>query len=380
MPALSPTMTEGNIASWKVKDGQTYSAGDVLLEIETDKATMDVEAQEDGVMMKILSGDGSKAVQVGKRIAVIADAGDDVAALEMPADEQPSPSAKQEKSNDSSASPPRETSSSSKAERNEAVEQKYPLMPAVEHLVRQHGLAEDDVRRIKPTGPNGRLLKGDVLAFLGTIKPEAPSSISDRFATLSRLDLSGIKVAATKPKDQAKASSQDTPAKTPPPPPPLEINIPVSLTNVLEMQKRIRTTLGVAMPLSTFVHRAANMVNDQLPPATRSQADLFDQILGLDKAKRSRRAYEPELASAPLPAAPRAEKVAFDIIDELAGSARRPVQIKHVAQPLPSEDASFLKLVVAKEEGQRARAFLERCKWFLETDPGRLVLSQDGSL
>lgn len=374
-------MTEGNIASWKVKDGQSYSAGDVLLEIETDKATMDVEAQEDGVMMKILSGDGSKSVQVGRRIAVIADAGDDVAALEMPADEQASSSTKQEKSNDSSVTTPRETSTSSKAERNEAVEQKYPLMPAVEHLVRQHGLGEDDVRRIKPTGPNRRLLKGDVLAFLGTIKPEAPSSVSDRFATLSRLDLSNIKVAAAKAKDQAKASSQDAPAKKPPPPPPLEISMPVSLTNVLEMQKRIRTVLGVSMPLSTFVHRAANMVNNQPTPATRRQANLFDQILGLDEAKRSRPAYEPELSPSPPPAAPRTEKVALDIIDELAGSARNPVaQTKHVAEPVPSDDAGFLKLVVAKEEGRKARAFLERCKWFLETDPGRLMLSQDGSL
>ncbi|CRK35849.1 hypothetical protein BN1708_019836, partial [Verticillium longisporum] len=87
MPALSPTMTEGNIATWKVKEGDSFSAGDVLLEIETDKATMDVEAQDDGIVFKIMSGDGSKAVQVGTRIAVLAEAGDDVSQLEVPADE-----------------------------------------------------------------------------------------------------------------------------------------------------------------------------------------------------------------------------------------------------------------------------------------------------
>lgn len=53
MPALSPTMTEGNIASWKIKEGDSFSAGDVLLEIETDKAQMDVEAQDDGILAKI---------------------------------------------------------------------------------------------------------------------------------------------------------------------------------------------------------------------------------------------------------------------------------------------------------------------------------------
>ena len=54
MPAMSPTMTEGNITAWKVKEGQAYSAGDVLLEIETDKAQMDVEAQDDGILARIL--------------------------------------------------------------------------------------------------------------------------------------------------------------------------------------------------------------------------------------------------------------------------------------------------------------------------------------
>ena len=56
MPAMSPTMTEGNIASWKVKEGDTFSTGDVLLEIETDKAQMDVEAQDDGIVAKITVG------------------------------------------------------------------------------------------------------------------------------------------------------------------------------------------------------------------------------------------------------------------------------------------------------------------------------------
>ena len=54
MPAMSPTMTEGGIAGWKKQEGDTFTAGDVLVEIETDKATIDVEAQDDGVMAKII--------------------------------------------------------------------------------------------------------------------------------------------------------------------------------------------------------------------------------------------------------------------------------------------------------------------------------------
>ncbi len=98
MPALSPTMTEGNIATWRVKEGEKFSAGDVLLEIETDKATMDVEAQEDGILMKIMQGDGSKSVQVGSRIAVLAEEGDDISSLEIPKDESPKSQPAQEAS------------------------------------------------------------------------------------------------------------------------------------------------------------------------------------------------------------------------------------------------------------------------------------------
>jgi pyruvate/2-oxoglutarate dehydrogenase complex dihydrolipoamide acyltransferase (E2) component len=56
MPALSPTMTEGSITQWKVKEGDSFVAGDVLLQIETDKASIDVEAQDDGIMGKIVVG------------------------------------------------------------------------------------------------------------------------------------------------------------------------------------------------------------------------------------------------------------------------------------------------------------------------------------
>ena len=87
MPGLSPTMDEGTLAKWLVKEGDSVAAGDILAEIETDKASMDVEAQDDGVLMKIFQGDGTKGIQVGSRIGVLAEAGDDISALELPADE-----------------------------------------------------------------------------------------------------------------------------------------------------------------------------------------------------------------------------------------------------------------------------------------------------
>ena len=71
MPALSPTMTEGNLTKWLVKEGQEIKAGDVIAEIETDKATMEVEAIDDGVIGKILVNDGQESIKVNSPIAIL---------------------------------------------------------------------------------------------------------------------------------------------------------------------------------------------------------------------------------------------------------------------------------------------------------------------
>ena len=88
MPALSPTMTEGNIARWHKKEGDTVQAGDILAEIETDKATMEVEAADEGILGKILVPDGSEGVQVNSVIGVILEEGE---AATAPAASVPKP-------------------------------------------------------------------------------------------------------------------------------------------------------------------------------------------------------------------------------------------------------------------------------------------------
>lgn len=388
MPALSPTMTEGNIASWKVKEGETFSAGDVLLEIETDKATMDVEAQDDGIMMKIMTSDGSKAVQVGSRIAVIAEAGDDIKSLEIPADEQAKSQAKEEAPKESAApaasdSKPAEQKSSSSAPKTTSsgtYEHKYPLLPSVGHLVKEKGLSAEDVSKIKGTGPHGRLLKGDVLAFLGTINPETPARIESHFEKLAHLDLSQIKV----------AEKAAPPAKEPKPLPQapvvedIEISVPVSLAKVVEVQNKIQDTLGVFLPISTFINRATEVANDELPRAKRAptSSELFDQVLGLDKVKAARGTrgiYLPQISAIPpsslFTPSPAARKP-VDIIDVLAAPKKKsaPKSTGITAVPGMSSGANVFSLVVPKAEEERAQVFLERCKIILEDEPGRLVL------
>lgn len=389
MPALSPTMTEGNIASWRVKEGDNFSAGDVLLEIETDKATMDVEAQEDGIMVKIMSQDGSKSVAVGTRIAVLAEAGDDINTLEIPAE----PKTQQQQPAKESSQPEQSSQQSAPAEKkkkpaqppkgNESYEQKYPLMPSVEHLVKANGISEADISKIKPTGPNGRLLKGDVLAYLGTINADSPSAVSSRFDKLAHLDLSNIKVAEPKAAPAKKAEPQAE--KAAPASEILEVNVPISLAKVVEMQKKIQDTLGVFLPVSTFISRAAEVANDELPLAQHKPTtnELFDAVLGLDKVKAargSRGVYLPQISAIPAGASftpkatPRAAK--RDVIDDLASSpVQRPSSLVSVPTvPGLSSSGNVFTLTVPKAEEERAYVFLQRCKLILEEEPGRLVL------
>ena len=91
MPALSPTMTEGNLAKWHKKEGDAVKAGDVLAEIETDKATMEVEAVDEGVLGKILVADGTAGVKVNEPIAVLVAHGETVPAAPAPAAAAPPP-------------------------------------------------------------------------------------------------------------------------------------------------------------------------------------------------------------------------------------------------------------------------------------------------
>ncbi|KAG0340613.1 hypothetical protein BG000_011572 [Podila horticola] len=168
MPALSPTMTEGTITAWKKKEGDAVSAGDVLLEIETDKAGMDVEAFPDG-----------SKVTVNEAIALLAEEGDDLSKIEIPKKAEakaPAP-AKEEKKE--TPAPKKEAHAPQTADTPSS----KLVSPAVAHLLLQHHIT--DVTKIPSTGPKGRVLKGDVLAFLGLIKARpAPEPTIPQLKTL----------------------------------------------------------------------------------------------------------------------------------------------------------------------------------------------------
>ncbi|KIK36959.1 hypothetical protein CY34DRAFT_810834 [Suillus luteus UH-Slu-Lm8-n1] len=165
MPAMSPTMTEGGISSWKKREGESFSAGDVLLEIETDKATIDVEAQDDGILGKIIAQDGSKNVQVGKIIALLAEEGDDISNLEAPKEEpKPAPSPQPEVQATPSP-PPAPAPQPTAPKTSHHPKHSKHLLPSVIRLLIEGNVV--DAEAIPGTGVRGMLTKGDVLAYLG---------------------------------------------------------------------------------------------------------------------------------------------------------------------------------------------------------------------
>ena len=388
MPALSPTMTEGNIAAWKVKDGDKFSAGDVLLEIETDKATMDVEAQDDGIMMKVLTGDGAKGVQVGSRIAVIAEEGDDISSLEIPADEGPkqaSATKAPEKSSQPEPVPQEERTTSEPATQGakgsgNAQKQVYPLFPSIIQLLHENGIDESKVHEIPATGPKGRLLKGDVLVYLGKAKASSASNVEERYNKLAHLDLSNIKVAARAEKKGAegKPASPAAPVVED-----LQVTLPISLAQVIEVQGKVQETLGAFLPLSAFIARATEVANDELPLAADykpSADELFNQVLGLDNVspQGSKGHYLPQISALPPPASLSQKSFTAakpDIYDILTGGSASKKSIAPSSRPAGlSTGVNVFSLKVPKAEEQRAKVFLERVKTVLENEPGRLVL------
>lgn len=258
--------------------------------------------------------------------------------------------------------------------------QTKPLMPSVHQLMRENGLDESAVGKMTPTGPQGRLLKGDVLAYLGKINASSPTGVAARFNKHAHLDLSNIKTAAPKPREPTKAAM----ATSPPKPEPALVTVPVSLANVAKVQAKLQETQGLFPPLSTFVSRASDLANQQLPLGANSKTSadaLFNQILGLEKpAVSAKGTYQPQcsaLSSPSLPAPrPAPRKGRLDVIDVIAASTR-PSAPKSAATPsIPRAMITgphVFSLSVSQGERRRAQVFLQRLKKVLETEPETLV-------
>ena len=166
MPALSPTMTEGKLARWLKKEGDTVNSGDVLAEIETDKATMEVEAIEEGILGRILIQEGAEGVAVNTPIAILVEEGeavpDNIDTPQNVVSAEPAPVPQPV------ASAPVATQAAP-AQRADKPVGRVVASPLARRIARQKNI---DLAAIKGTGPNGRIVKRDVEAALN----KAPSA------------------------------------------------------------------------------------------------------------------------------------------------------------------------------------------------------------
>lgn len=292
MPALSPTMTTGTISNWSVSAGSSFSAGDVLCEIETDKASMDFEAQDDGIVAKILrEGDSAKDLDVGVPICVVVEDEDDVEAFADFVVEETSSGggADATESTPSTPTPATETIST-----NVGGEGSF-LSPAARHISQSEGV---DATVLKGTGKDGRVTKGDVLIALkdGVLPPLPTTTTSTSIAT-------DATVAA--------------PTPSPTPVAPMEVEIPtittsggyedipnnnmrkviarrlteskatvphfystieVELDNIMSLRKKLASTHDVKVSVNDFIIKASAMALRDVPEVNSSYSSSSNSV------------------------------------------------------------------------------------------------------
>ncbi len=185
MPALSPTMTEGTLARWLKHEGDTVRAGDVIAEIETDKATMEVEAVDEGVLGRILVADGSQGVKVNEPIAILVEPGEKLPdgpapARAAPAAAAPAPAAAPARAPATApaaataqAAPAPASAPAAAPAVNGHDASRIVASPLARRMARQAGL---DLAGLAGSGPNGRIVRADVQAALAKPAAAAPQA------------------------------------------------------------------------------------------------------------------------------------------------------------------------------------------------------------
>ena len=197
MPALSPTMEEGTLARWLKQEGDSVNPGDVIAEIETDKATMEVEAVDEGVLGRIVVPEGTEGVKVNATIAWLLEEGEDASALPAageedaaakpeaastepePEPESPPPAPAAPAAEPAPAAPAAETPAGT----GEGAGERIAASPLARRMAKQAGL---DLAGIAGSGPHGRIVKADIEKALAAGRPGCRSCAQRRRKRLRR--------------------------------------------------------------------------------------------------------------------------------------------------------------------------------------------------
>ncbi len=303
MPALSPTMTEGNLAKWHKKEGDAVKAGDVIAEIETDKATMEFEAVDEGTIGKILVPEGAQGVKVNQPIAVLLEEGEDKSALAnvkpaaapaapkpaapAPAPQAPAPQTAPPQAPKPAAAP---APSPAPAANGHAPGARVFASPLARRLADQ---AKVDISAIRGSGPHGRIVKHDVEAALkGGTAPRAAAPAQAR-APVSMPASSGGGGITRYSRDQVHALAGGTPFTDIPITgmrrvianrlaesevvPHYFLTVDCELDALLKARADINDALGVKTSVNDFVIKATALALRKVPMVNASWSE--DAIL-----------------------------------------------------------------------------------------------------
>ncbi len=287
MPALSPTMEEGTLAKWNVKEGDSVSSGDVIAEIETDKATMEVEAIDEGVVGKILINAGTENVKVNVPIAVLLEDGESADAIDVgalgapttPGAAQPAEAPAPNPAANGAAEPAKPAPAPTAAPAAGAAGGRIMASPLARRMAEQAGL---DLSAVAGSGPRGRVVKRDVEKALkeGTGKAApaaaqaqiAPASVDARLyppESYEAVKLDGMRKVIAKRLTQS--FNQEVPH--------FPLNIDIELDNLLAARARINATSpkegdGVfKLSVNDFIIKASAMALKAVPAANATFTD-----------------------------------------------------------------------------------------------------------
>ncbi|MGI9508347.1 MAG: pyruvate dehydrogenase complex dihydrolipoamide acetyltransferase [Geminicoccaceae bacterium] len=275
MPALSPTMTEGNLAKWLKQEGDEIVAGDVIAEIETDKATMEVEAVDEGRLGRILVEEGSEGVAVNAPIALLLEEGEDASHIDLPlsrpakpepAAEAPSPPAPVMEEKRAPAQQPK-ANGQSRGDRIFA-------SPLAKRMADNEGL---DLSALTGSGPHGRIVKADIERALsdGTGKapattgtapaarPETAAAITDPAAPVEEIVLTNMRKVIARRLTESKQTI-----------PHFYLTMDCELDALLSMRKQLngREDADYRLSVNDFVIKAAALALKRVPMANVSFA------------------------------------------------------------------------------------------------------------
>jgi len=272
MPALSPTMEEGTLAKWLVKEGDEVVSGDLLAEIETDKATMEFEAVDEGTIAKIVVAEGTDNVKVGEVIAIIAEEGEDVSAASKGGEssaEKPKAEPVAEKVPEKAAPAPQKVAEPApKVTPTPSDDGRIKVSPLARRLAEQKGV---DLGAMSGSGPGGRIIKADIDAAEGGTAPvkseaaapaptpaAAPQPAANDFDIPHTVEkLSGMRKTIARRLTEAKQTI-----------PHIYLTVDIQLDKLLKLRSELNATLetrGVKLSVNDLLIKALAVSLMQVP-------------------------------------------------------------------------------------------------------------------